>query len=276
MNDRNLFEMVKRADPLVAGIGEPPRELLERVLSAPRASRSRQTRGWQARFVLVALVLGLSAVIASLAIAGTGWLVGSPAPASVQSDFGSYTPQLGFTPEPGKAVLVATNGDYQLYATTDKQGGLCTLVSTPWSPAGTDGGAGVCVASPPDASPFWAGMAGARDSSNDATTLVLDGHTTDAGAASVEFDAPNGSVVTAPISASGFFIADTTVLGSVCDWAAWAPRFTVLDASGNQLSATSVLLFPGARKVTFPGRSGCAAPFSGPFGASPGQLPIGG
>ena len=277
MNDQTLFEMVGRADPLVAGVGEPPRELLERVLATPRATgRRRRLRGWQARFVLVAAVVGVSAVIASLAIAGTGWLVGSPAPADVRSDFGSYATQLGFDPQPGKAVLVASNGDYQLYATANEQGGLCILVSTPWNRPGPDGEGGDCTATTPDASAFWAGTAGMSAIANNASTLVIDGHTTDPGAASVQFDAPNGETVTAPVGASGFFIVGTTVRGFVCDSRAWTPRFTVRDGNGRQLSATSVTIFPGARKITIPGRGhACVAVEHGPFGSSPGQLPLG-
>lgn len=282
MNDQTLFEMVRRADPLVAGVGEPPYELLERVLAAPRAqSKPRRVRGWHARLVLVAIVLSVSAVIASLAIAGTGWLIGSPAPANVQSDFGSYATQLGFNPQPGNAVLVASNGDYQLYATVNEQGGLCTLVSTPWNRPGPNGEGGDCTATPPDASAFWAGMAGAAgggiaNTPNNATTLVIDGHTTDKGAASVQFDTPDGKTVTAPVGAGGFFIVGMTVPGSMCDWGAWTPGFTVLDGNGQQLSTTTVTVFPGARKVSIPGRGyACVAVAHGPFGRSPGQLPLG-
>jgi hypothetical protein len=276
MNDHVLFEMVKRADPLAADVGELPHELLERVLATPRPeSKPRRTPRWQVRFALVAVVLGLSAVVAGLAIAGTGWLIGSPAPANVKSDFGTYSTQLGFNPQPGKALLVAGNGDYQLYATRNKQGGLCTLVGTPWYTPGSSGEGGDCSANPPDASAFWAGIGGMANAPN-ATTLVLDGHTTDAGAASVQFDGPNGEPVTAPVAAGGFFIVGTTVSGSICDWAAWTPRFTVLDGNGHQLSATSVTILPGARKFAVRGRGlACAAVAHGPFGTSVGQLPPG-
>ena len=53
-------------------------------------------RGFRPRFALVAAVLALSGLIASLAIAGTGWLTGEPAPPPVVTDFRAYTPQLGF------------------------------------------------------------------------------------------------------------------------------------------------------------------------------------
>ena len=110
---------------------------------------------------------------------------------------------------------------------------------------------------------------------SNATTLVLDGHTTDADAASVQFDGPDGQPVTAPVATGGFFIVGTTVPGSICDLGAWTPRFTVLDSSGHELSATSVTILPGARKITFRGRGrGCAVAY-GPFGTSAGQFRLG-
>jgi hypothetical protein len=268
MNDRALLELLRRVDP-VTEVDAPPHGLLERVLADARTERtSPRLRGWQARFALVAVAFGVSAVIASLAIAGTGWLTGSPAPRSVKSDFGSYATQLGFDPRPGKAVLVASDGDYQLYATANEQGGFCTLVSAPWKRPGPNGEGGDCVANPPDATAFWAGIGGMSSEPNDATILVIEGHTTDKGAASVRFEAPDGTTVTAPVGSGGFFIVGTPpVHGSLCDWGTWAPRFTVLDSSGNQLGATTVTIFPGARKITIPGGGHiCAAMSKGPYG----------
>jgi hypothetical protein len=257
MNDQALLELVRGADP-VTEVEGPPHGLLERVLADPRTERtSPRLWSWQARFALVAVAFGVSAVIATLAIAGTGWLTGSPAPANVKSDFGSYATQLGFDPQPGKAVLVASDGDYELYATANEQGGFCTLVSAPWKRPGPNGEGGDCVANPPDAAAFWAGIGGISSEPNDATTLVIDGHTTDKGAASVEFDAPDGTAVTAPVGSGGFFIVGTApVHGSICDWGNWAPRFTVVDNSGNPLSATRITIFSGGR--------GCAELGKGP------------
>lgn len=277
MNDQALLEFVRRVDPLLE-VGEPPEELLERVLAVPRSESKRpRVRGWQARFALVAVGFGVSAAIASLAIAGTGWLTGSPAPTSVKSDFGSYATQLGFNPQPGKAVLVASDGDYQLYATANNRGGICTLVSAPWKRPGPNGEGGDCVATPPDATAFWAGMGGMSTDTNNASTLVVIGHTTEKDAAAVQFDAPNGQAVTARVSPSGFFIVGTNpVPGSMCDWGTWTPRFNVLDSSGNQLSSASVTIFPGMRKISVSGRGyACVAQGKGPFGPTTGQSPLG-
>lgn len=280
MNDQQLLRLVRTADPLAAGVGEPPRLLLERVLASPRIpSRTRRARAWQARVVLVAVVLGATAVIASLAIAGTGWLVGSPAPATVKSDFGSYASQLGFNPVPGQATLVASNGAYQLYATLNSQGGACMLVGTPWKRPGPNGEGGDCTANSPDSTPFWAGTGGMATTSN-GTTLVIYGRTTSTGAASVQFDSPDGNTVTAPVSPSGFFIADLTVPGNTCDWAPWTPwtpSFNVLDGNGHQLSATSVNILPPLRQYTLSGRGTvCVAEAQGAINPGAGQLNPGG
>ena len=278
MNDQALLELVRRADP-VAEVGNPPQGLLEHVLAEPRAkSKPPRLRNWQARVALVAVGFGVTAGIASLAIAGTGWLTGAPAPPNVKSDLGSYSTQLGFNPQPGRAVLVASNGEYQLYATGNKQGGFCTLVSTPWLRPGPGGEGGDCVASTPDADAFWAGMGGMSAETNNASKLVVIGHTTEKAAATVQFDAPNGEAETAPVGSSGFFIVGTNPIpGSMCDWGTWAPRFTVLDSNGDQLNSTSVTIFPGTRKYRVPGRGEvCVAMAKGPYGASSGQLPLGG
>jgi hypothetical protein len=84
----------------------------------PRLSPRRRV----ALAVFVALV-----AIGTAAAATTTWLGGSPAPPAVVDDFGSYTPQLGFHPDPGRAVLVAEDGDVALYATTNAEGTYCML-----------------------------------------------------------------------------------------------------------------------------------------------------
>ena len=87
-----------------------------------RAAANRQRRSSQRRLVAAAVV-ALVAIIALTGVAtgGVGWLTGTPAPHSVIADFGTYTPQLGFHPDPGSAVLVASDGDSHLYATTNAE-----------------------------------------------------------------------------------------------------------------------------------------------------------
>src|SRR5437763_741626 len=99
--------------------------LVAEIASTPAQSNSlgvARRLGSRRRLALVALALGLLAIGAAVAATTTDWLTGSPAPPSVTSDFGSYATQLGFNPEPGHAVQVATDGEMILYATTNKQG----------------------------------------------------------------------------------------------------------------------------------------------------------
>lgn len=58
------------------------------------------------------------------------WLGAEPAFPDIVSEFGRYTPQLGFNPERGKAVRVAEDDSVRLFATTNKQGTYCFVVST--------------------------------------------------------------------------------------------------------------------------------------------------
>jgi hypothetical protein len=230
----------------------------------PVTLKCRPARRWPRRFALAAVALGLTGVIATVAVAGTGWLVGSPAPPDVKEDFGSYATQLGFNPQPDQAVALAGSGAYQLYGTMNAQGGLCTLVVTPWNPPSSDQG-GDCTAAPPDASTFWASIGGQAGETNGETTVVTYGHTNDSTAASVQFEGPTGEPVTASVSKSGFFIVPTTVSGTMCDWGKWAPTFNVLDATGHQLSSATLTLKPATKWMTIGSRGRvCIATAAGP------------
>jgi len=205
----------------------------ELVLAARRWHRARRRRR---RIVLASGAVAAVLVVAGAAVAATGWLVGAPAPPSVKSDFGSYAPQLGFNPTPGKAVLVAGDGPYQLFATTNEQGTYCVLVSAPWKRPGPQGEGGDCVPQETAAKRFWVGLGGAAGSPDGHTRFVLDGRTTDPNAASVRFSTPDGQSITVPVGTSGFFIAGAEV-EDPC--APWTPTFHFLDAGGNSLGETS-------------------------------------
>lgn len=189
------------------------------------------------RIVLVAAALAAVLVVTGAAVAETGWLVGSPAPPRVKADFGSYAPQLGFNPKPGHAVLVASDGPYQLYATTNKQGTYCVLVSAPWKRPGPKGEGGDCLSARITSARFWAGTGGMAFGSGGDTQVVFDGRTTDPAAASVRFATPDGRTITAPIGSGGFFIAGTGVHADPCR--PWAPKFVFLDSGGNEVGETS-------------------------------------
>jgi hypothetical protein len=208
------------------------RELIAATARWQVASRRRRQR-----LVLASAAFGAMVAIGGTAVAATGWLVGAPAPPSVKADFGSYAHQLGFDPQPGHAVLVASDGPFQLYVTTNRQGTYCVLVSAPWKRPGRNGEGGDCLSKRITSTPFWAGTAGMASGPSGDTQVVFDGRTTDRAAASVRFATPQGRTVTAPIGSSGFFIAGTDVHADPCR--PWAPRFVFLDSSGNEVGETS-------------------------------------
>lgn len=215
---------------------------IDDALTAYRGDLITAAHGWQKardrrrrRFLLGTGALALAAVIVGTAVAATGWLVGSPAPPSVKSDFGSYAPQLGFNPQPGKAVLVASNGDYQLYATTNKQGGYCVLVSAPWKRPGPHGEGGDCSSRQQASAAFWIGIGGMAGAAHGGTRLVIDGRTREAKAASIRFATPD-RLLSVPVGSSGFFIVGVITQASWCQIVRWSPTVVVLDQNGHRLA----------------------------------------
>jgi hypothetical protein len=204
-------------------------ELVVATARWQRASRRRR------RLVLASSALAAALVVAGAAVAATGWLVGAPAPPSVKADFGSYAPQLGFNPTPGESVLVASDGRYRLYATTNDEGTYCVFVSAPWKRPGPNGEGGDCITPQTAAERFWAGLGGGASGPDGQVRYIIDGRTTEPNAVSVRFSAPDGQTVTAPIGTSGFFITHAEV--DQCT--PWTPKFVFLDGSGNALGETS-------------------------------------
>ena len=225
------------------------------ITAAHRWQKMRDRR--RRRFLLGTGALALGAVIVGTAVAATGWLVGSPAPKSVKSDFGSYAPQLGFNPEPGKAVLVASDGAYKMYVTPDKQGGYCTLIATPHYHPGPNGSGGDCGTRQQAAVPFLAGPYGPGvPMRNGGVRVVVAGRTRNKAAARVRFTTPDGKAAMAPIGTSGFFITDITserhlftglqprgshLLKPLCHW---TTTFVLLDGSGRQLTSKTLTFGP--------------------------------
>jgi hypothetical protein len=223
----------------------------ELVTAAARWQRARIRR--RRRLVFLTTALAAAGIVVGASIAASGWLVGSPAPRNVKSDFGSYAPQLGFNPEPGKAVLVASGGPYRLYATTNKQGGYCVLVSAPWKRPGPHGEGGDCVSRGQASVPFSAGIGGAAGAPHGGTRIVLDGRTRQVGAARVRFTGPQGERVTTPAGPSGFFIAGFTVRrpartdvvsGFAPGICRWSTTFVVLDGKGRALAQKKLTFGP--------------------------------
>jgi hypothetical protein len=244
MNDEQLFQTVREADPLpAAGVGEPPQELLQRVLSAraePKPARPLQGRR---RLVLVAAMLALGGAVAGLAIAGTGWLTGEPAPPAVVTNFEVYTPQLGFHPNPGSAVRVAEDGAISLYATTNKEGTYCLDVTSPWKSAQTLDG-GTCVPAAIASGHLIAGVMGgsANGQAGGQTTLVVGGRIDDSAARTIRFTGPDRRVISRPVGSSGFFIAAVSAPAQLCANGNWTSTFTAFDAKGKELAQETIPL----------------------------------
>ena len=210
------------------------------------------------RVAALAIVVGLLVIGTALA-ATTNWLTGSPAPKSVVSDFGSYTPQLGFNPDPGNAVLVAQDSNMRLYATTNKQGSYCLVASAPWKRPSKLSDGGTCIPPAQAAAPLIAGLVGASSSqSADQQTYLIAGRTADPEARTIRFTDPNGDPITRAIGSSGFFIAAVRTVGSACVNGDWNSTFSVLGPDGEERTrATITLAFTHSDS---PGVCGFAAP----------------
>jgi hypothetical protein len=216
-----------------------------------RAARRQIARRRRRRLALLAAIVA-AALTTGLSIAGTGWLSGEPAPNPVVEDFKAYTPQLGFHPEPGKAVFVAEDGVIKLYATTNREGTYCLVVDEPWKPA-TAGDGGTCVLHAQAAFPITAGTIGAGPARGGGQTWVVAGRVADPQARSVRFGDPNGEAIERTLGSSGFFVAAVHA-SEGCPARDWVPTFTALAADNEPLREAKILLiktYPG------PGRMSC-------------------
>jgi hypothetical protein len=197
--------------------------------------------GSRRRVAVLAIVLGLL-VIGTAVAETTDWLTGTPAPDSVVSDFGTYAPQLGFNPEPGRAVEVAVDGDTILYAPTNKQGSYCLITSAPWKRPSALPDGGTCIPPAQASAPLIAGLVGAKSTSDGQQTYVIAGRTTDPEARTIRFADPSGATVTRPVGSSGFFIATILADEGACADGEWRPTFSVLGADGQPRSSHAITL----------------------------------
>jgi hypothetical protein len=218
-------------------------------------SRAREWRWSRARLALAAAVVIALAAAPAYAIGRTvvDWLAAEPAPPEIVSDFGKYTPQLGFNPEPGKAVLVAEDDYVRLFATTNKQGTYCFIVSTR-----ADGG--TCVRPTVAAASVVAGyVSDVAAGKGDMRLRVVVGRIKNPEARGVSFAAPDGKTITRRIGAGGFFVAGLrTATVSACEDGGWAPPFTFYNADGHVVAERTITL--AFRSGTGTSR-GCVAGF---------------
>lgn len=230
LRDLSAARLTQRRDHLLAEIG-----------------RERSRSSWlpRRRGAVLALVGALVVVGAGTTAATTGgWLSGPSAPPAVQTDFGSYSPRLGFHPDPGRAVLVAEDGDVSLYATTNEEGGYCTTASAPWKRPETLPTGGTCIGLDQASAPLVAGQVGATSSTSDdgTATFLIAGRSRNPEARSVRFSDPSGRVVVTSLGSSGFFVAAVPITGSPCAKGDWKPTFVVLGTNADELARAPITL----------------------------------
>jgi hypothetical protein len=214
-------------------------QVLIRIRSEPIATTGRRSRR---RWLIVAVAVFALLIAPTYAIARElidGWLSGEPAPQSVVKNFESYTPQLGFYPDPSRAVLVATDRDVSLYATTNDKGSFCLAIT-----GARDGG--TCIAPASAQAPLIAGMvSGAPSGSSVGERLLIAGRVDNPEARTIRFTDPDGDVVTRAIGSSGFFIAAVPIHDSPCANGDWTPTFESLGANGEELVRATIVLARG-------------------------------
>ena len=236
--DLSPAHLTLRAEHLRAEIAreQQPRFAFPRLTMPMRAGR--RTMLATAVVALALPALALSGIPGSL----VGWLTGSPAPPSVVADFGTYAPQLGFQPDPGSSLLVATAGDSQLYATTNAEGTYCVVASAPWKRPDQNPDGGYCVGEKTAAQPIVAGIVGGSSTTDNAgnLTLLVAGRISVAGAASVNITLPDGSTSNVKLGSSGFFLSEVPT--QLCASGDWSAKLDALDAQGNQLVGSTITL----------------------------------
>jgi hypothetical protein len=222
---------------------------LERLMPLPEESRrdwadvwararaSEHTHARRTRLVVAVIVLAALAIPAyAIGRAVSGWLGGEPAPKSIVHNFGSYTPQLGFRPDPGKAVRVASDRTFVLYATTNDRGSYCVATSTP------DGG--ICIRPSIAAAPLIAGIMPGDPGRGDARRIILvAGRVNGRNAVGITFTDLRGDTVTRRLGVGGFFLAALESAGELpCKNGDWTPVFRALDGEGNATVTARITL----------------------------------
>ena len=226
-----------------------------------RRAAQRRIAARRRRAVILAAALAVMAVAAGFSIAATGWLTGDPAPEPVVNDFKAYTPQLGFHPEPGKAVFVAQDGEFKLYATTNREGTYCLVVDEPWKPPNAGDG-GTCVLKRDAAAPITAGVIGGGSQHDGLSTWVVAGRVADADARVIRFTSPDGKEIERPLGASGFYLAPVETAAG-CPSHDWEPTFLALGSNGKPVKQSTIQLVK-----TYPNEHACGGGVS-PHGPRP-------
>jgi hypothetical protein len=250
VTEETLLVRIQRADPLAASAPRPHSEqLLRRVLTAARAEPRdpAPARHRRRRLAVGAAVVIVGALGAGLGLAADGWLSGDPAPPAVVTNFEGYTPQLGFHPDPGRAVRVAEDGEISLFATTNKEATYCVTVTSPWKPAELVDG-GTCFPAAITNKHLVAGVLGVSASHSDGTAiLVVAGRSDNPDGRRIQFTGPGGDMIERPLSRSGFFVAGVQTQMPPCARGTWKPTFSVLDADGAEVAHAAIELTRGVQ-----------------------------
>jgi hypothetical protein len=210
--------------------------ILELRTELRSAAFRRITANRRRRRLIVFAVIVVTGAATGLSIAANGWLTGEPAPAPVVSDFKAYTPQLGFHPDPGKAVFVAQDGAIKLYATTNREGTYCLVVDEPWKPPSANDG-GTCVPKTFVGPPLTAGVIGGAPG-----TWVVAGRVVDRDARTILFSGPDGTPIERTIGSSGFYVAAVKSGDPFCPARDWSPTFVAYSADGRRLLESKIWL----------------------------------
>lgn len=217
-------------------------EVLMQVLGTPIEPR-RDRRRLRVLLIAAASLALLAAPSYAVAHRLLGWLDAEPAPPTVVADFDSYARQLGFDPEPGKAVLVAEDSEFALYATTNRQGGYCLVVSAPWKRPDKLPDGGSCISAEEAAKPLRAALGGAsaarREGDRWLSTFVVSGRAADPRVRAVRLTRADGLQVERPVGAGGFFVVG--VEGELlCPGEGASIDVRVLTADGEEVARTTV------------------------------------
>ncbi len=211
------------------------------------AERRVQQRRRRRRAVLVLAALGVLALTGgSIAAIRLRDSLGSPAPASVVRDFGSYATPLGYHPRVGDAVLAARDeaADVDLYATPNAEGTSCVTITAPWKTGPAEDDGGTCIALADATAPILAGLLGGNTSRDGAPIFVMGGRVATPGAVAVRFTTVTGDEIERPLGIGGFFVValtgrDTGILPGGCA-RDWAPALIALAANGRELTSAVI------------------------------------
>jgi hypothetical protein len=210
----------------------------ELLQAAERRSGAHRRRR---RLALATVSTLLAVALTGITLASTGLLLGSAAPPEVVEDFDAYTEQLGYHPQAGRARLVAEDGDFLLYATTNREGTYCIVTSAPWRrPGKLTGDGGVCVPPKKAAEPIAVGVTAASAVGEEGEgTFVVAGRVREQRARTIQFTDAGGEPVETTLGAQGFFVV---AVRHTCTGESWSPTFTTLDSAGNPVATAKITL----------------------------------